>query len=151
MKKYKDFSRRVFVLITIMGIWGLAIGARLYFLHIVESADLRIRAESQQQRTLDVSPRRGVIYDRNGNELAVSIKVDSVFAVPGEIEDPVATAARISELTGVAGKDLLKKFESEKSFIWIKRKLNNSEATAIREARLPGIYFQKEDQRFYPK
>ena len=69
------------VLIGAMVLWALVIGTRLYFLHVVHSADYRQRAERQQQRTLDVSPRRGVIYDRNGNELAVSIKVDSVFAV----------------------------------------------------------------------
>jgi cell division protein FtsI (penicillin-binding protein 3) len=151
MKNYKDFSRRVSVLIAIMGLWGMVIGTRLYFLHIVESADLKVRAENQQQRTLDVSPRRGVIYDRNGNELAVSIKVDSVFAVPDEISDPAVTAARMSQLTGLSRGELLKKFSSEKSFIWIKRKLSDGEATAIRDAKLAGIYFQKEDQRFYPK
>src|SRR5439155_21719690 len=77
MKKNKSLSRRVYILITVMGLWGPAIGARLYFLHVVHSADYKERAERQQQRTLEVSPRRGNIYDRNGNELAVSIKVDS--------------------------------------------------------------------------
>jgi cell division protein FtsI (penicillin-binding protein 3) len=134
-----------------MGIWGAVIGARLYFLHVVESADLRSRAERQQQRTLEVSPRRGVIYDRNGNELAISIKVDSVFAVPDEIQDPSGTARRLAALTGISRSALLKKFQSGRSFIWIKRKLPGAEAAAVRKAKLPGIYFQKEDQRFYPK
>ena len=126
---------------------------RLYFLHVVHSADYRQRAEHQQQRTLDVSPRRGVIYDRNGNELAVSIKVDSVFAVPDEIDDPVATASLLSRMIGVPAKELAAKFHAHAgaSFVWIKRKLNAGEATAIRKAKIPGIYFQKEDRRFYPK
>src|SRR3954469_4090374 len=97
-------GRRVSVLIGAMALWALVIGARLYFLHVVHSADYRQRAEHQQQRTLDVSPRRGVIYDRNGNELAVSIKVDSVFAVPGEIDDPAATASALSRIIGVPPK-----------------------------------------------
>jgi cell division protein FtsI (penicillin-binding protein 3) len=147
----KDFLRRVFVLVAVMGLWGTVISARLYFLHVVESADLQNRALRQQQRTLDVSPRRGAIYDRNGNELAISIKVDSVFAVADEVVDPALTAARLSKLTGVAKAELVKKLQSGRSFTWIKRKLSENEATAIREAKLPGIYFQKEDQRFYPK
>src|SRR5947199_10867372 len=100
-------TRRTHILVAVMGLWAAAIGARLYFLHVVHSADYRQRAEHQQQRTLDVSPRRGVIYDRNGNELAVSIKVDSVFAVPGEIDDPAATASALSRIIGVPAKDLV--------------------------------------------
>src|SRR5437660_699364 len=93
-------AKRVYVLILIMALWAVAIGARLYFLHVVHSADYRQRAERQQQRTLELSPRRGVIYDRNGNELAVSIKVDSVFAVPDEIKNPDAAANTLSTITG---------------------------------------------------
>src|SRR5262249_32135488 len=89
-------GQRVSVLIGAMVLWAVVIGARLYFLHVVHSADYRQRAEHQQQRTLEVSPRRGVIYDRNGNELAVSIKVDSVFAVPDQIENPDVTARSLS-------------------------------------------------------
>lgn len=151
MKKDKALSRRLGFLIAIMALWAVIICTRLYFLQVVESADLKQRAERQQQRVLDVSPRRGVIYDRNGNELAVSIKVDSVFAVPDEIQDPLATAQQLSSLTGIKRGDLLKKFESGKSFAWIKRKLDQKEAEAIRAADIPGIYFQKEDRRFYPK
>src|SRR5579884_3666281 len=151
MKNDKRVFRRVYLLIAVMGIWGSVIGARLYFLQVVHSADLKLRAEKQQQRTLDVSPRRGVIYDRNNNELAISVKVDSVFAVPDLIQDRDETAKILSQITGVAESDLAARFESEKSFQWIKRKIPSEEASAIRKAKLPGIYFQKEDQRFYPK
>src|SRR5712691_13358477 len=96
MKTDKFLTRRVYVLIAVMGLWGAAIGTRLYLLHVVYSADYKQRAERQQQRTLEISPRRGVIYDRNSSELAVSIKVDSVFAVPDEIPNPAATAKALS-------------------------------------------------------
>ncbi len=151
MKIDKTLTRRFSLLIVVMALWAAVIGARLYFLHVVQSADLKQRAERQQQRVLDVSPRRGVIYDRNGNELAVSIRVDSVFAVPDEIENPLATAKKLSSLTGIKRDELLEKFESGRSFAWIKRKLDRKEAEAIRVADIPGIYFQKEDHRFYPK
>src|SRR5215831_11725546 len=101
MKRDQQVLRRVYFLISVMGIWGTVIGARLYFLQVVHSADLKLRAERQQQRTLDVSPRRGVIYDRNNNELAVSVKVDSVFAVPDEIKDPENSARVLSRITGI--------------------------------------------------
>jgi cell division protein FtsI (penicillin-binding protein 3) len=134
-----------------MGLWGTAIGARLYFLHVVHSADYKERAERQQQRTLEVSPRRGNIYDRNGNELAVSIKVDSVFAVPDEIENRQATARTLARITGLSANDIIAKLDNGRSFAWIKRKLTDVESETIRKAKLQGIYFQKEDRRFYPQ
>src|SRR5213594_2310287 len=148
-KKYP--ATRVHVLIAIMGLWAAAIGARLYFLHVVHSADYRQRAERQQQRTFEVTPPRGVIYDRNGNELAVSVKVDSVFAVPDEIEDLHATAKTLSPLVGVSKNDLIEKLDSPRSFVWVKRKVSAAQGAALRKAKLPGIYFQKEDMRYYPK
>lgn len=151
MKKDKTLTHRLYILIAIMFLWAAVIGVRLYFLHVVESGDLKGRAVRQQQRVLDVSPRRGVIYDRNGNELAISIKVDSVFAVPDEIRNPLSTAKKLSSLTGIPRDELLERFESGRSFVWIKRKLHQAEADAVRGAHLPGIYFQKEDRRFYPK
>src|SRR2546425_1500633 len=136
---------------AVLGLGGRVMGPRLFFLHVVHSADYRQRAERQQQRVLDVSPRRGNIYDRNGNELAVSIKVNSVFAVPEEIDGLNRTAGALSKLTGVPKNELLEKLGSDRSFVWIKRKLNAAESAALQKAKLPGIYFQKEDRRFYPK
>src|ERR1051326_8380956 len=150
MKIDKFLTTRVYILIAVMAFWAVVIGARLYFLHVVHSADYKQRAERQQRRTLEVSPRRGVIYDRNGNELAVSIKVDSVFAIPDEINDVPGTATTLAALTGSSRDDLLSKLNTQRSFVWLKRKLNAAQAAAIKRAKLPGIYFQKEDSRFYP-
>ena len=151
MKNQKFPAKRVYVLIALMALWGAAIGTRLYFLHVVYSADYKQRAEHQQQRTLDVSPRRGIIYDRTGDELAVSIKVESIFAVPDEIKDPAAAAKTLSPLLGIASGDLSEKLDTHRSFVWVKRKVNANVAAAVKRAKLPGIYFQKEDMRFYPK
>src|SRR5262245_52044627 len=151
MKNHNSLEQRIYVLIAIMALWGVVIAGRLYFLHVVHSADYRQRAERQHQRTLEVSPRRGIMYDRNGNELAVSIKVDSLFAVPDDIADVPKTAKLLSTLTGIPKNDLIEKLHSQRSFVWLKRKLNASEAAAVRRANVPGLYFQKEDMRYYPK
>src|SRR5207253_964474 len=90
-------------------------------------------------------------YDRNRNERAISIKADTVFAVPDEITDPVATAMTLSGLLGIPADELLEKLAAQRSFVWIKRKLNAAESLAIQKSKLRGIYFQKEDRRFYPK
>jgi cell division protein FtsI (penicillin-binding protein 3) len=151
MKKDPSLSRRVYVLAAVILLWGSAIGARLYFLHVVRSADYRQRAERQQQRTFEVTPPRGIIYDRHKNELAISIKVDSVFAVAEEIDHPEETARTLSKVLGLSKQNLLDKFQTQRSFVWIKRKLSATESLAIQRAKLRGIYTQKEDRRFYPK
>ncbi|HUX27129.1 MAG TPA: hypothetical protein VMV39_00005, partial [Terracidiphilus sp.] len=75
-------------------IWVCAIAARLFMLQIVEHKQYAERAEKQQQRTFEVAPRRGVLYDRNLHELAMTVQVDSIYADPAEIDDKKA-AARI--------------------------------------------------------
>src|SRR5688572_9366 len=114
MKKSRDLSGRVYFLIVAMGIWGAAIGTRLYFLQVVQSAEYKELAERQQQRTLEVTPRRGNIYDRNGNELAISIKVDSAFAVPGDIKDRERTIKTLAKLTGLKQSELRKRLDTSK-------------------------------------
>src|SRR5438094_193788 len=144
-------TTRVYILIGVMAVWAAAIGTRLYFLHVVHSADYRQRAERQQQRTFEVTPPRGIIYDRNKNELAVSVKVDSVFAVPDEIDDPVRAAGILSTRLGIPRDELSQKLQMQRSFVWIKRKVSVTESAALARTKLPGIYFQKEHRRFYPK
>ncbi len=142
--------RRLIAIAVLMGVWGLAIGARLYSIQVVQSEEFRGRAERQQQRVLEISPHRGPIYDRHGNELAVSIEVDSLYAVPSEVDDPAATAAILSEILDVPTPSLESRLDSERSFTWLERKVTAREAARIRAADIDGLYFQKEPKRFYP-
>ena len=150
MKTEKLPARRVYVLVAIMAIWGLAIGVRLYFLQVVESSQYIEKAKDQQQVVVEITPRRGDILDSAGNELAISVKVDSVFAHPREIKDPVETARILSRLTGVSYDKLVRQFSSRKSFVWVKRKISDREKASIDDAHLTGVGFQKEFRRFYP-
>src|ERR1700729_4610570 len=75
--------------------WTVLIAGRLAWLQVVRHSDFVHRAAMQQQRTFEVAPRRGVMYDRNLRELAVTVQVDSVFAVPSELGDNRPRAAEI--------------------------------------------------------
>jgi cell division protein FtsI (penicillin-binding protein 3) len=150
VKEEKLPKRRVYVLVAIMAVWGLAIGARLYFLQVVESADYLAKAKDQQQFPLKITPRRGDILYRNGNELAVSVKADSVFAHPRQIKNPQETARVLSILTGVSYEKLLKLFDPKNTFVYVKRKISDREKAAIEQAKLPGIGFEPGFRRYYP-
>jgi len=72
VKKAKVPAKRVYVLAAFMAIWGIGIGARLYFLQVVRSAEYIERAKDQQEAPIEITPRRGDILDSRGARLATS-------------------------------------------------------------------------------
>ncbi len=143
--------KRGLVLGGIMAAWMLVLAGRLYHLQIIQYIDLVARAERQRQRTIETAPKRGTIYDRQMQPLAMSLAVDSIFAVPSEITKPQMVAELLSSVLGIEKGDLLGKFKAFKSFCWVKRKVTNEESARVRDMNLKGVYFQKEMKRFYPK
>ena len=109
------------------------------------------RAQRQQNRSIPVEPRRGNIYDRNGYALAMSVDVDSVFAVPSEIHDPETTATLLGRVLDLDPQEIVARLQASRNFVFIKRKVDQDTANRVRELNLHGIYFRKEPKRFYPK
>lgn len=143
---------RLLIVAGVALLWMTAIFGRLGYLQLVRHSDYLTRAQRQQQRTIEITPKRGAIYDRNMHPLAMSVPVQSAFAVPSEIGDNKAMAARL--LSGVLGipRDVLQaRFESGGSFVWVLRKLPPDKAEAVRALNLKGVYLQAENQRYYPK
>ena len=67
-------------------LWATAVFGRLGYLQLVRHGEYLARAMRQQQRTIEITPQRGMIYDRNMHPLAMSVGVKSAFAVPAEIQ-----------------------------------------------------------------
>ena len=128
-----------------------AVVGRLIQLQIVQYGDYLARARRQQQRIVEVSPARGIVYDRNLRELAMSIPEDSCFAVPVEVSDPSLVARLLSGILKMEPEEIETRLTASKSFVWIARKLPPDKVQRIQALNLRGIYFQKESQRFYPK
>lgn len=131
-------------------LWFLAVAARLFELQVVRHGEFVRRAERQQQRVVELSPPRGTIFDRRGRELAVSIEVESVFAVPREIQDRSRTVEVLASVLRVDRGRLEKQLAADREFVWVARKLDPPLARAVRDLRLPGIYFLEESKRYYP-
>ena len=143
--------RRMLLVAVLATLWLGAVLVRLGYLQLFRYGDYLARAQRQQQRIVEVSPRRGVLYDRNLHELAMSVQVDSCFAVPSEISDPSMVARLLSGVLGVEPEEIETKLKGSRSFVWLARKLPPEQAERIQALNLRGIYFQKENQRFYPK
>jgi cell division protein FtsI (penicillin-binding protein 3) len=144
-------NKRLYLLATILVLWAGGICLRLVYLQIFRYGDFEQRAQRQQQRTTEVAAKRGIIYDRAGRELAMSVSVDSVFAVPADIPDLAGTISLVARITKADPRELLAKCQSARTFCWVARKADAETADRIRSMNLRGIYFQKESKRFYPK
>ena len=144
-------NKRLYLLGAILVLWAGAICLRLVYLQIFRYGDFEQRAQRQQQRTTEVAARRGIIYDRAGRELAMSVSVDSVFAVPVDIPDLAGTISLVARITKADPRELLAKCKAARTFCWLARKADAETADRIRAMNLRGIYFQKESKRFYPK
>jgi len=145
-------TKRLLIIAAVALVWMLAVFGRLGYLQLFRHSEYLARAQRQQKRVIEITPKRGAIYDRNMHPLAMSLQVDSTFAIPSELGDNKAQAAAL--LSGVLNipRDLLEaKFESGATFVWIARKLPPEKREAVEALNLKGIYFQKENQRFYPK
>ncbi len=143
--------RRIPVVAGFGVIWVLLIAGRLYHLQVLRYEHYATKAERQQQRVVTLDPPRGTIYDAQGRELAVSIQVDSVYAVPPEIEDPAAAAAAIAAaVPDVDRAKLARQLTGDREFVWVARKLDPPVAEKVHALKLKGLYFVPESKRYYP-
>src|ERR1700674_2850561 len=143
-------NSRLYLLGAMLLFWCAAICGRLVYLQIFRYGSFVKQAEHQQQREIPVSAKRGVIYDPAGHELAMSVLVDSAFAVPTEVKALPTAVSLITLITGEDHNVVLADCRTHKTFCWVARKADDETIERIKSLRLQGIHFQKEPKRFYP-
>lgn len=143
-------NSRLYLLGALLLLWCVAICGRLVFLQIFDYGKFVKMAGHQQQRAIPLAAKRGVIYDRAGRELAMSVLVDSAFAVPSEVKDLPTAISLITRITGDDYNVVLADCRAHKTFCWVARKANDETIERINSLKLQGIHFQKEPKRFYP-
>ena len=143
-------NSRLYLLAAMLVLWCMAICARLVYLQVFCYGSFVKQAEHQQQRAIPLAAKRGIIYDRAGRELAMSVLVDSAFAVPTEVKDLPTAISLISHITGEDANVVLADCRAHKTFCWVARKADDETIGRIKSLNLQGIHFQKEPKRFYP-
>ena len=143
--------------LTFFAVWASVIGLRLVWLQVIRHHDYVERAARQQQRTFEVAPRRGILYDRNLHELAMTVQADSIYAVPLEIEDKAGTAQKLAQVvhldptdTFTSSNRIHARMTASRAFAWVARKQDPAIIAKVKALNLKGVYFQKEFKRFYP-
>jgi cell division protein FtsI (penicillin-binding protein 3) len=149
-KAAKPSNRRLGIIQILIVIWVIVICARLVRLQVSQHEELRGKAERQQQASITLTPKRGVIYDRNGSELARSAQVKSLYATPAEISDAEGCAAKLSRILDMDSDTIYRRLMTKSlAAVAIKRKLTDAEASAVEALSLPGLRFVPEMKRFY--
>lgn len=126
------------------------VAARLVYLQVVIAPAYAERAEEQRMKDIELAPRRGNIYDREGEPLAVSLEARTVYANPRAIEDPVGTAATLAKVLGGDPAEYEAKLRKETGFVYIARKVDVARADVLEDLELTGIGFLDDSRRSYP-
>jgi cell division protein FtsI (penicillin-binding protein 3) len=142
---------RARVLIGLLLSWFVVLTARAMYLQVWRTDFLQQQGASRFTRIIELPAHRGMITDRNGDPLAVSTPVESVWASPGDVQINPAQRRQLAHLLGMEEWELKRKFEDGgREFVYLKRHLPPEVAASVVQLNLPGISLKREFHRFYP-
>ncbi|MFW6287803.1 MAG: stage V sporulation protein D [bacterium] len=143
--------KRILLLFFLIFVIIFALSLRLVWIQLIFSDEYQSKAIEQRTRQLKVEPKRGMIYDRNKEQLAVSVSSDTVVALPLEIKNPEETAIKLSTVLDLDYEYVYNRITRKASAVYVKRKISEETAEKIKSMNLPGITFTEESKRYYPK
>ena len=147
---YTLVRKRLLKSLAVFAFFMIYLVGRLAWVQFVQGADLREKALAQWNRGLTVQPQRGSIYSRNGTLLAGSATAESIIAIPSEITEPLETAQALAPVLEMEVQVLLEKMQKGQFEVFLKRKVPDEVALAVKALKLRGIRTKIETKRFYP-
>jgi cell division protein FtsI (penicillin-binding protein 3) len=148
----RRFVGRVTLVTVFFGILASSLVARAVYLQVLDKDFLNQQADTRHLRTEKISAHRGTISDRNGEPLAISTPVDSIWANPKEFAPAVDSIPRLARALGIDSQMLMRRVtrSMDKEFLYLKRHLSPEQANEVLDLDLPGINVQREYRRYYP-
>jgi cell division protein FtsI (penicillin-binding protein 3) len=129
-----------------------ALAGRALWLQGISTEFLQKQGASRYARTLELPATRGKITDRNGQVLASSVPVRAIWAIPEDVlEAPAAKLRDLAKLLDMSERDLRKKLDSDRSFVYLKRQVEQDIADKIVKLGIPGVQTRREYKRYYPE
>jgi cell division protein FtsI (penicillin-binding protein 3) len=123
---------------------------RAFDLQVMQEQQWDERAERQHQKVIPLTPQRGTIFDSNGEELAVSVDVDSIYAEPRKLEDRTDAARKLAKALDLPQRVVSAKLKGNSNFVWLKRQVTPAQSEQVKAMELNGVGTIKEPRRFYP-
>lgn len=147
--KLPAWRRRILLVMVLLG-FAVLIGRGVY-LQSLNKRFLQEKGDARYSRALTLPAHRGKITDRYGELLAISSPVESVWASPPDVEINAQQTKRIAELLNIKTDVIKKKLaNSEREFVYLKRRISPELAGEVMKLEVPGIYLQREYKRYYP-
>ena len=137
------------ITLLILACFAVLIG-RSFYLQVLNNDFLQEKGDSRYRRELEISASRGRIVDRNGDVLAISTPVKSVWAIPADARLDPQQARQLATVLEIDAKELSRKLASDKSFVFLRRQLPPDVGERVAALRLPGIGQDREYRRYYP-
>jgi cell division protein FtsI (penicillin-binding protein 3) len=143
---------RLYAFLLLFLLCSVALVARAVNLQVVDAEFLQGQGEARFLREVEIPTRRGNILDRNGEPLAVSTPVDSVWVNPQVLLQSPEDIARLADALEVHADDIQRRLtqRATREFVWLRRRLDPATSERIRSMELAGVFLQKEYRRFYP-
>ena len=149
MVKLPAWRRRLLLICVLIGFMGLF--ARGVYLQSLHKDFLQKKGDARYSRTLTLPAYRGKIVDRNDELLAISSPVESIWASPPDVEIDAKQKQALVKLLGLKAKEFDKKIaNTQREFVYIKRRISPDLAAQVMSLEIPGIFIQREYKRFYP-
>ena len=148
----RRFSSRLSLVIAFFALFAISLLARAVQLQVFTKDFLNQQADTRHLRTEKISAHRGSITDRNGEPLAISTPVDSVWANPTELVSAVDRVPDLARLLNLDEELLMRRItrSMDKQFVYLKRHLNPEQARQVMALELPGVNVLREYRRYYP-
>lgn len=148
----EQFRGRLRWVLLVLGVAGVGLVARAVELQLLDDGRLLNEGNARFTRVATLSAHRGAIYDRNGETLAVSTPVDSVWVNPQELNQAAEQIPKLAEALNRDRQWLAQKVSSnlDREFLYLKRGMNPKDAAQVKALNIPGVYLQREYRRYYP-
>jgi len=142
---------RARILIWLLLVWFLALIARAFYLQGMNNDFLRQKGDARYSRVIELTAHRGMITDRNGEPLAISTPVESVWVSPKDFEITPERIRQLSKILDMTENDVKSRFtHSQRDFIYLKRQVPPETAARVMQVDAPGVFLQREYRRYYP-
>ncbi|HEU4708505.1 MAG TPA: penicillin-binding protein 2, partial [Methylophilaceae bacterium] len=143
------WRRRILLIMVLLG-FAVLLGRSIY-LQGMQKNFLQKKGDARYSRVMTLPAHRGMILDRNGEPLAISTPVESIWASPADVKASPEQIRRMATLLALKPADISKKInEDGREFVYIKRRIPPELAAQVMRLQIPGVFMQREYRRYYP-
>lgn len=146
-----EVKRRLVVILIGTFVLFFALSLRLGWIQLVKGEEYKLMALEQWTKDIPISPRRGIIYDRNGKELAISASNDTVWVRPADIKSPREAAEKLAPILEMEVESLEDIFSRKTSLLVVKRWISKEQSDSVRKLGIKGVEVVEDNKRYYPK